>query len=597
MTRWPRLRLHLKTHWAAYLVAVAVGCICVAPSVLARISIGSADRGIPPMFLDNEDYYFARIHDVVNGNWLVGSPAFYEYKHLVPLIPPVGEYFYALPVILLKIPLVDFFVFSKFLFPAALSLLAYVLAWRLSSEDEDHRARSLVASAAGLLVTIGFDFTNVGHVIAYFLGRAADVGPSIWTRPVNPITGGLLLFAYLNLLLSVVRDRRRRDTVIAGIVLGLMSGYVFSWGVALAATALLALAYAVRHHGAIVKRLVAVVLIAAALVIPYALFVLSSLTSGGAKAAERNGLLDTHAPMWNKVSLGALLVFLVVSFLWKRFRPAEAKDGFVGEPWWMLCLALLLGSVAIFVQPIVTGRTIWPYHFVQYTIPVAYVAVLMVIHRAVQPFPRLRKAWIVTLVALCAAIAAFGVGIAKSYASRLGPYRDEQANAPIYDWLNANAKPDCVVYVHEPQGPLSLIRTVPTFTRCSVYASDWVYAGDIPLERVSHDYFVYLRFSGVTADGIEAYLRAHESDLRSYFFDNFYNIFSVKPDQEWLDRTVQTVADGYRDFLKQDFSKEVHQYKIDYILATSQDAERINTLLPGLTEIRRFGERVLYEIN
>jgi len=45
----------------------------------------------------NEDFYLARIQEILDGHPSVGSPAFSEYKNEPPLSPPV-RYFFSVPV-------------------------------------------------------------------------------------------------------------------------------------------------------------------------------------------------------------------------------------------------------------------------------------------------------------------------------------------------------------------------------------------------------------------------------------------------------------------------------------------------------------------
>lgn len=591
MTVWKQFTSHLRAHWIAIAFAVFVGLVSIAPSALAIRELGNDYRGVFPMFLDNEDYYYARVGDILTGNVLVGSPGFYEYKHTPPLIPPIGEYVYALPVFLTGIPQTTFFILSKGVFPALLFLLVYALAIRLGSREDD-RTRALFGVATGLLVTLGFDLTNVGHVLSFFSGASPDISPSLWTRPVNPITGALFLFGYLHLALSVMQGKKWRVVAFGGVILGLMSGYVFSWGLAIAVTGVLFAIHLFHKNFGVAKRLAAMVLLGFAMLLPYVLVVMRSLPPGEANAAERNGLMLMHAPIWNKVLLAGLAMFLAVTFLWRRFRPAEKH--IVREPWWMFSLSLLLGGVGVFTQQIVTGRTIWPYHFVQYTIPLTYVAVMALAQRTVPSLPRMKRAWPWMLGALCVLIMAYGYGIATSYRTRMERFRNMQSSAEISSWLNANADNDCVVHVDEPQGFLLLSRLIPTFTTCTVYASDWIFAGVIPSERIRHDYFVFLRMSGVTGEDVETYLRENPTDMRTYFFDNFKHIFFPDLDREWFERSVASVRDGYREFLKKDFSGELRAYKLDYVLVRRENAERIKTLLPQLRPVAEFEQHVLY---
>ena len=143
----------LKKNYLMLLCAFIVGLVSVLPHFLATAQLGRDYQGIPFIYQANEDAYLARIREVVDGHWAVGSAFFYEYKDWRPLVPSVGEFLYALPTILFSIPLLSVMVASKFVLPAILFVLVYYLILRLSASPTALSIR-INAAAGGLLVTL-----------------------------------------------------------------------------------------------------------------------------------------------------------------------------------------------------------------------------------------------------------------------------------------------------------------------------------------------------------------------------------------------------------------------------------------------------------
>ena len=102
----------IRNHGLVLMIGVMVGLIYILPHIFFVVSLGGRYEGIPMMHTANEDFYLARIQEVVDGRPLLGSPAFYEYKDQPPLSPPVSEILYALPSLVFGVPPADTLVAS-----------------------------------------------------------------------------------------------------------------------------------------------------------------------------------------------------------------------------------------------------------------------------------------------------------------------------------------------------------------------------------------------------------------------------------------------------------------------------------------------------
>lgn len=544
------------------LFAVLVGGLSVAPALFAERSLGNSYKGVPFLVQDNEFYYLARIREVLDGHLGVSSPYYLEYKNSFPLIPPIGEFLYAIPGFLLRISPATLVLVSKSLFPAILFLLVFGLIWRLTDPASSWRRWN--ALAGGLVVAFGLEPSMLPFLFHAMRGSIDGVVLSPWTRLVNPVSGGLFLFGFLHALWSVVIGKRRFAWLWAGLLLTLMAGYIFSLALGLSMTCVLVICYAYKRDVALVERLASVLFTGGLILTAYVATALSQISTAGTHAGssslERNGLLLTHLPLLNKITLGAFVIFLVVS--WFAVRVRRTPTGLTKTNWWLFCFALLTSSLLVYSQQAVTGRTIWPYHFVQYTTPLAWVVLFILGHELIRPWwPR---AWRIGVASLGVTGLFLGGAMAFSTASAMDGYLQDQQLAPVFGWLNRNAEPDCVVVV--PDFASRLVEGVPAFTSCNVYLSANVFSGAIPESRLLQGYLVSLRLRGVSREQARSYLEAHPGEIRSLFFENLTQIFETKRD-DWIVQKTEWVATAYEDFLLQPFLKELQRHKVDYIIS------------------------------
>ena len=220
--------------------------------------------------------------------------------------------------------------------------------------------------------------------------------------------------------------------------------------------------------------------------------------------------------------------------------------------------------------------------------PVFHPVLLVAIHEVVRP--RFRWLWIIATAVCIVAPIAFGIRASTSYTEVLPDFRTVQADASVFAWLDANEPKDCVVLVKE-QGD-SLNRLIPAFTHCNTYVTRWVFAG-VPQERVLHDYYVYLRMNGVTAEDVQKYLEAHPEEVRGYFFDDWQTAFAQGHDA-WLIGKESELAEGYAEFLKGDFKTQIHSYHVDVLVSDTVLSEDEQASICLAKDFGKVGNEYVY---
>lgn len=543
------------------LFSIIVGLLSITPHFLAVRAIGSEYQGVPFLFNDDEDTYLGRIQEIIDGHPSVASPAFYEYKNWPVLLPPVNEYVYAAPTLLFGVSPEKTLLVAKFLGPALLFFLVYWLTFLLI-EGSEEKGRKLTAIATALLVTLGYDFVDFKYAWSVLLGSHAGTSLSVWTRPVNPIMGAILLYSLLILVWRVIKKQSIYSLVLAGIILGGMVGYFFSWGVGVAFVGTLFILFLGRSEIKLAKKVGYICLVSFLTSLPFWINTLKQVlsSSDGRELAARNGMYFNHIPIFNKFNAAAIILFLL--FSWYFFYRQKEIKSLTTSHWWLFSLSLLVSGVVVFNQQVITGRTIWPYHFVQYTIGMGMVAIMVCGFYCLRPFfPRLWSVMMIMIVGLCLV---YGGISARTYVYKLNDFREFQTNKPLFSWLKSKAGAECVVLVNEDSLD-TVTRRVPAFTQCDTYTAPWVFAG-VPSDRIYYNYLIKLRLQTVDPQTIRAYLDNNPAQIRSNFFANWDQRFKRVSD-DWQEPIKEQITKDYPEFAKKDFAEVLRKYRLDYVVS------------------------------
>lgn len=581
----------LKQNTLVIIFALLVGTLSVLPHLLAARALDNEYKGIPFLYSSNEDLYLARIHEITEGHLLIGSPHLFEYKDQIPLLPPIGEYFYIILGFILRTSFIHTIVIAKFIFPALLFVLAYTLTSALTKKGGSENEVRWGAIAAALMVTIGCELLDYHTLFSRLLGKEHWTILSMWTRPVNPITGALLLFGFLNLFWRSIAQNSWKYTVSAGIILGFSIGYIFSFELGFTLLGVFFLFALWWKDRTLMGNIFWVGVVGIIIPLAYWTPLLPQLM-GRSGLAERNGAIFMHTPLPNKVLLAAFTLLGVMFLLAKRKHGLNiVKEHDKHLALWF-AIALLLDGLIVLNQQIITGITIWPYHFAQYTVPLALIALFTGMFFLLRPItPRI---WKMIIGATISSVLLFSVWNATTYTYELENFRQLQNSAPIFNWLNVNAPKDCVVLTSEDWVE-HIGGFVPAFTNCDIYLSGYANnANNVPEERIEHNFFVKLRLLGLTDTTITDYLVNNQDAIKGYFFKDWRELF----DHNYSPRIaamVPKLSEKYHTFMKKDFETALREYHIDYIIAQGEIAPEAKSALPNLHETYKSGTITIYQ--
>jgi hypothetical protein len=556
---------------AAVVLAIAVGVLSGLPQHLASISLGEEYRGIPFLYQDNETVYLTRIHEFKDGHVNVTSPFLSDYKKSgASVMAPTGEYVYWVASGFGVLELSSVVAVSKYVFPALIFILVFVLALVLISKENP--LRNLIALASGVVATLGYELVHVSTVLSLLTGAYDDVYLSVWTRLVHPVTGGIFLFTYLVCMALLIVQKKYWAAIPATLLLALMPGYIFAFGIALLTAVMYAVFAFINQERKVSAILGGVVAGAGILNAQHIVFLITSAGSSDATGALKGGLLFTHMPLVSTFLVLMLGVVLVaIAYEWRKERKFAFDSSLV------FMGVILLASFLAMNQQVITGKTVWPQHFVQYTIPLCYVSLLILYSRYGSRFLGQWSAFLP--VAVIASSLLIGIVALPTYANRLDDFRGIQAYAPLLEKLQSESG-ECVVFPVERVERINPYITA--FTPCDVYLTHYVFVG-VPEERIMHNFLSYMRFQGVTLDSVRSYLVEHPEKIWAVFFRDWKDVFRHSKDpwilsisdrheiDSWLEEQQGRIADAYHAFYANDFRTELMRYDIEYVLVSYDD--------------------------
>src|SRR3989344_873944 len=576
------LKQLLKSHHLAIVLAVVVGFICLAPHLIFPFQVGKDYRGLPMLATDDEDIYLARLQEITDGHPWLGSVWFYEYKNEPSLVAPTSDFIQYGLARLLSLSLIGSLLLVKFLFPAILFFLIYAFVYKILDENTNQAKWS--GCAAALFITLGYDLTDKTQILDLLSGQFQASTFLIWTRPINPILGSLIIFSLLITVWSLYKKVTFSKVIIASLLLTLgVASYFFTGALAASFIGMLLITALLRRHWDRARSLGAVIILSLLFASPYLYSVLSASRNPlFTEAALRLGLTQSHQPVFNLIIMLTTLLFCLVTI--REFKSRQSD-------WWWFCLALLLSCLAVFNQQVITGKTIWYPHFVQYTIPLSIVILIILLHKKLKPLNH--RIWLALIVFI--ALATSSVGVLKqvsAYQTNFATYKDRQSIMPVFNWFNSQTDKDSVIYVLEDEE--IIMRLIPAFTHNNVYSGSNL-SSLVPPERIYHDYLIAMKLKGISPELASDYLAEHDAQIR-WYFGGMNDWKQLTTSQRYLDNRY-SLLQAYPDFLQNDLTTQLKQHRLDYFLHQGPLNGELLSHLPSLSLLKNINGYYIYKFD
>ena len=604
-----KIKQYICDHYAAIIVAFFISIIYGLPNVWFMSSLGDDYKGVPMMQVANEDFYIARMREILDGHPMVASQFFFEYKNQYPLAPPTGEFLYAIPAFIFKLSIVTVVMLSKFILPFILFLLIYALIYRITLFDISWH-KKLNAISGGLFVVLGYDLVDYRTILNLISGEAHPEGWLLWARPVHPILGAIFLISFLICIYNIImRKRKKRSIILGSLFLALMmASYFFSWGVAISILFVLVIFFLFDKRYGVVKDFINLFVLAIVFSLPYWYIAFQARSSEWYQdSLMHSGLFFTHYPIINKVLVSGALMYILVFVYFYLVKRNIFNKYLISidkrtklQDWVVICSSFIIGGFLALNQQVVTGMTIWPFHFVQYTIPLVIISVSILFYNVIRNYSKLL--WSFWIVFVIGSSIIFGVhNQIGAYKNNFSNYTNLQEFSSLFNWLNKQEKncviltPDSKVYTHDLGIFLS------SFAHCNTYANSAIFSTILPQERRYHNYLVKLRLKGIKGEEIEEYIQNNYPEMQEYLFSNWKGLFGLSLFGDFKDdklvKRINNLPDNYRDFLNKDFESELNKYKINYIVSVEPIRDYVLNQMTSVYQIFKNDNYLIYGFN
>ncbi len=592
----------LKTHSVAVVLAIAAGALIAGPHVWFIWSAGDQYQGIQMFGADAETNYLTRIQEAAEGGD-AANPYLFEEKGTLPSSYFIlSEQILAIPTVLFGIPVATMNLWYKFFLPLIAFLLAYLLAFRVTGR----RSAGIIAASLGIL---GLQLFSVAD-IKYFLGMA---GPAYevftnfanYGRPVNPEFSGLLFFVYLNLLWSFwtlggkdwEHVWKRKLAVILGLAACYAASfyvYFYTWTFFTVLNGLFFLGLLALRRVRDAVHVAFVTALGFLAAIPYILNLIAFTYHPYYRDISKTfGFIFTHSPRASTAGIATTFVLLGTA-LFERFAPDHSHSP--DERKTPLFLALLLGTAFIVInQQVITGRLLQEGHYHWYFNTAIFGLILAwaatVIGR------RISFKWFMPVITAVVVLLAFSTTIQVqrvSYAAQKETALSDQAYAPLFDWLNANADPESVLLADH-----RISEWAPVYTHVNVYWSDYNFTYLTPRYRVMHALFMYLWLFDVPLEATpEAAFHPPTTEAGPEAFAHRETAILLGNHREFIYGFYPDGMATYNAYFRSiPFLERLKDYRIDYIAIDKRfDSDWLRLIPKGMTPVFEAGPILLYQL-
>ena len=330
MTKLKGLKSIIKKPIFSYILLVIV--LASIPIFQMKLSIGKNWQGVPPTYIDDDIYYYARIHEISDGHVFIGNPYFIEHNSQIAPGFFVADWLAALPMIFSKS--IIFTIVFNLLFWQLITFFLLYLLFRIFEIPEKY------APLGALL----------GYLQIYWL----------LARPVIMQTVFPFIILFWCIFFIWWKEPFKKKNIILLFIIAAANFYIYSysWQIVLITLGLsfAFLVFVKQHTKAFV--LIKIGLLSLCFSLPVIIYLLKqTYHSYFWETMQRIGLVNTHLPSFAVYSYGrwiiiALLLYFLTMF-W--FEKKDVKKVFVSPIFIFFLItgcALLIGSAS----NIITGK-------------------------------------------------------------------------------------------------------------------------------------------------------------------------------------------------------------------------------------------------
>ncbi len=524
-----------KKHWPVIVPALILGVLMVLPIFYFEIKLGKDYKGILPEIVDDENFYYARIKDIVDGHPFLGNAYLSEHKNELPQQLFLAEYLLAQPLNLFHISIQESHLIYNFFLPFLAFILSYGALYLITR------------SRLGAIIFSSFLFFGL-YLLAFI-------------RPISPQFNFIFWLAQFIFLWLFVSERKNKWLWLSIVNFGILFYvYPYYWTFYLIFFGILAAIYFCKSRE-LAFRIAAVAAGGLVLAIPYFYFnYLSSQSLYYTETLTRLGMIYSRFPSGFRIVFWSALGILAFGwFLRRKIITWDEKTIFF--------VSGILASVIAVNQHLLTGKNF------EFSSHYDMGAIFFLIFSFAYLWSNLKdgkkplSALLIFIALIAITNGLFGF-LKKAFAA------NEQAvycqnYSSVLGWLNKNTKKDSVVYANP-----GLSRLIPVYTADNVYyvrEANLFFISDKEVldrfiinnffERFNEDFIIKNIRSIYGVRYIDTYGHAVQGN-------KLRRLLGINPEPEIYlpENAVQKVLSRAQELQSGDFTKELSRYKIDYLI-------------------------------
>ncbi|MDO8676878.1 MAG: hypothetical protein Q7K16_04535 [Candidatus Azambacteria bacterium] len=524
----------IKYHCAAIIIALILGVLMILPFFYFHIKLGNNFKGIFPEIVNDENFYYARIKDIVDGHSFLSNAYLAEHKEGLPQQLFLAEWFLAQLLKLFGLGINAAHLIYNFILPIVGFLLAYIAFYLILRKR----------------------FFSLGFCLFLFFGLFLTA----FIRPVSPQFNFIFWLTQFIFLWLFIMEQRRKWIWLLAINFGLLFYvYPYYWTFYLIFFCVLAVLYFWKGR-ALSYGILAIASGGLVLAIPY--FYLNYLAAQLPYYTEtltRLGMLYTRFPSGFRIILWSAFGLAIFSwFLWRRVVEFDVKASFF--------ILGILSSVIVANQHLLTGKNF------EFSSHYDIGAVFFLVFAVAYLFNTVKSRKLsIAIVIIIAAVVVNGL---YNYSKTVFAVINENAiykqnYAPIFKWLNGNTEKDSIVYANP-----DLSRLIPVYTANNVFYVREANLFFISDEEVSDRFILNNFFENFNKNFIiendrsvygVRYIDAYGHAVQGNKLRRLLGL-KLEPEIYLPEEAILKVMTRAKELQKGNFSEELKKFRIDYLV-------------------------------
>jgi len=544
-----RIKQFFINHYLAVLFAVVIGFLMILPQILLVIQMGDDYTGVNILATDSESHFLSRFQEITEEDWGL-SDAFWPFKKEIPhQRPHLGQ------VIMYRFGQIFFlntgqiFLLTKFILPAILFLLIYFFVLLF---EKDKR----IALSASIGAMLWYGISSWPELRDFLFGGFVVARPSVFSRPVIPVFGIIILFSFLHFLYLSMTQSKKKYFWLSGIFFGLSFYiYFFVWSFLTVFVGIVGLWFLISKNWANLKKVVGIVFLGALISAPYwfNLYRLIDYEFFGS-SAEQVGLRFSSSPIFGKYLIIASILF----FLGIYFKKIKKENIW----FWS---SLVISFIVILNQQLITHRIIQPGHYHWYIIrPIVAVIFLWFLLGLLRRYKTFF--WLIILfVFLGGFYLLSGQQLFTYYHFKDEVILHSQRYGPVYEWINRNTEKNEMVFAGVLDTEDRYLFSGYTHLDEYIYRNKYLFP--YSYDQNKHILFLECRLDGINPKRArELFTGKLKEDVFFKIYDYYYYRLTFLDKGMPTEPVIEGILDEYMDFYQGSLELRFKEYPVDYLI-------------------------------